>query len=351
MAIQSCCGTTIPCTLTRCSLLKPWTDRMSTLSAGLPLRRCFLPRLCSSSSAAADCGARSILVAELRRGAARTNVATLCLQVHPWGPTGHRLLAELLIRLVQATAVGLSIQPLAASEAQLPREQLVPPLTPGNYETNTSSCWLGVSGERGLRSVLRAFAAMACTVVATWQHGDLRFCLLKCLLRLCRMISTPSSPPPMASAGSTSGRRRRRGRRRWTGAAGSVGGAGVHPQGLVLNPQLPAPCLHTPSCNVARLPLPSAAPPACCTAEVGLCRHAARLPSGVCRRQSRGGLPRGRPQPRGAVLPGQLRCRHGHRARPVRGGVQVRAHGHRCAVGREGINVDDRGICGGRGCC
>lgn len=64
-------------------------------------------------------------------------------QVHPWGPTGHRMLAELLIRTVQATAVGLNIQPLAMAELDPPRERLLPPLQPGNYETNSSSCWLG----------------------------------------------------------------------------------------------------------------------------------------------------------------------------------------------------------------
>ncbi|KAI3436519.1 hypothetical protein D9Q98_005936 [Chlorella vulgaris] len=64
-------------------------------------------------------------------------------QVHPWGPTGHRMLAELLIRVVQATAAGLDIQPRGQLEAELPREDLVPPMTAGNYETNTSFCWLG----------------------------------------------------------------------------------------------------------------------------------------------------------------------------------------------------------------
>lgn len=92
--------------------------------------------------------------------------------MHPWGPTGHRLLAELLIRLVQATAVGLSIQPLAAAEARLPREQLVPPLTPGNYETNTSSCWLGVSCMSQSEKAVQEVAVMACTAFRrSWHFG------------------------------------------------------------------------------------------------------------------------------------------------------------------------------------
>jgi hypothetical protein len=54
------------------------------------------------------------------------------------------MLAELLIRTVQATAVGLDLQPLSPTELDEGAEPLLPPLQPGNYETNSSSCWLGV---------------------------------------------------------------------------------------------------------------------------------------------------------------------------------------------------------------
>lgn len=81
----------------------------------------------------------------------------------------HRMLAELLIRTIQGTAVGLSIQPLALSELDPPRERLLPPLQPGNYETNTSSCWLGVRDEgkkrnlKGMRNVSPAPQLPFCT--------------------------------------------------------------------------------------------------------------------------------------------------------------------------------------------
>lgn len=62
-------------------------------------------------------------------------------------------MAELLIRLVQATAAGLVVQPPPAGGGQLraplraaslQEETLVPPMTSGNYETNASTCWLVV---------------------------------------------------------------------------------------------------------------------------------------------------------------------------------------------------------------
>ncbi|PRW56151.1 expressed protein isoform B [Chlorella sorokiniana] len=64
-------------------------------------------------------------------------------QIHPWGPTGHRVLADLLVRLVQSTALSLTLQPLSEADAVPAGRPLPPPLTPGNYETNQSSCWLG----------------------------------------------------------------------------------------------------------------------------------------------------------------------------------------------------------------
>lgn len=55
-----------------------------------------------------------------------------------------RMLADLLVRTVQATAAGLAVQPLGGPELVAAGETLVPPMTAGNYETNTSTCWLGV---------------------------------------------------------------------------------------------------------------------------------------------------------------------------------------------------------------
>ena len=76
-----------------------------------------------------------------------------------------RMLAELLIRMVQATAAGLTIQPLSSREAaglqgeRQQEEQLLPPMTPNNYETNTSSCWLGVRVQRTAAGAISAVAA------------------------------------------------------------------------------------------------------------------------------------------------------------------------------------------------
>jgi hypothetical protein len=64
-----------------------------------------------------------------------------------------RLLAELLIRLVQATAVGLTIQPLTGQEMAMAPERLIPPMTTGNYELNSSACWLDVSNAHHMLTV------------------------------------------------------------------------------------------------------------------------------------------------------------------------------------------------------
>lgn len=78
-----------------------------------------------------------------------------------------RVLADLLVRLVQATAVGLAMQPLSRTEEKLPRHPLLPPLTPNNYETNTSTCWLGVRcGRAGLQAALGALGAGPAAPVA-----------------------------------------------------------------------------------------------------------------------------------------------------------------------------------------
>ena len=92
------------------------------------------------------------------------------------------MLAELLIRMVQATAAGLTLLPLSSREAaagvlggqQQQEEELLPPMTPNNYETNTSSCWLGVR-------VQRAAAAASCVALSTPQR--LWQCSCPCIVR------------------------------------------------------------------------------------------------------------------------------------------------------------------------
>ena len=54
--------------------------------------------------------------------------------------------------------------PEASSPDRLPltpqqEEQLLPPMTPNNYETNTSSCWLGVRVQRTAAGAISAVAA------------------------------------------------------------------------------------------------------------------------------------------------------------------------------------------------
>lgn len=83
------------------------------------------------------------------------------------------MLAELLIRTVQATAVGLNIQPLAMAELDPPRERLLPPLQPGNYETNSSSCWLGVRSceERPFSPPSLLWHVRTCVGAGRWSRS------------------------------------------------------------------------------------------------------------------------------------------------------------------------------------
>ncbi|KAL4430719.1 hypothetical protein ABPG75_005975 [Micractinium tetrahymenae] len=59
---------------------------------------------------------------------------------HPYGPTGHRYMAELLIGLTQLTAGSLQARPLHAAEHELAAEPLPPPIIPGNYDKKAASC-------------------------------------------------------------------------------------------------------------------------------------------------------------------------------------------------------------------
>ncbi|KAL4432396.1 hypothetical protein ABPG77_001695 [Micractinium sp. CCAP 211/92] len=59
---------------------------------------------------------------------------------HPYGPTGHRYMAELLIGLTQLTAGSLQARPLQAAEHELASEPLPPPIIPGNYDKKAASC-------------------------------------------------------------------------------------------------------------------------------------------------------------------------------------------------------------------
>eukprot|EP00887_Chlorella_sp_A99_P007996 scaffold12.g7996.t1 len=63
--------------------------------------------------------------------------------VHPWGPTGHRYMAELLTALVQSTAGSLLAAPWGgAPEQAAVDEPLPPPMIPGNAGKKASVCLL-----------------------------------------------------------------------------------------------------------------------------------------------------------------------------------------------------------------
>ncbi|EFN59047.1 expressed protein [Chlorella variabilis] len=59
---------------------------------------------------------------------------------HPYGPTGHRYMAELLIGLAQLTAGSLQARPLQEAEHEVAQEVLPPPIIPGNYDKKAASC-------------------------------------------------------------------------------------------------------------------------------------------------------------------------------------------------------------------
>eukprot|EP00887_Chlorella_sp_A99_P000470 scaffold17.g470.t1 len=61
---------------------------------------------------------------------------------HPYGPTGHRYMAELLIGLTQMTAGSLHLKPLQDEENTIAAEHIPPPMLAGNYQKKAASCLL-----------------------------------------------------------------------------------------------------------------------------------------------------------------------------------------------------------------
>lgn len=84
---------------------------------------------------------------------------------HPYGPTGHRFMAELLIGLTQLTAGSLQAHALQDSEHTVAEESLPPPVIPGNYDKRAASCSMSVSGGVGAR---------VCSIVAVGSCGCMR---------------------------------------------------------------------------------------------------------------------------------------------------------------------------------
>eukprot|EP00887_Chlorella_sp_A99_P006012 scaffold27.g6012.t1 len=62
--------------------------------------------------------------------------------IHPFGPTGHRYLAELLIGLTQTATGGLLAAPWGVAEEAALAEPLPPPMIPGNAEKHSTVCML-----------------------------------------------------------------------------------------------------------------------------------------------------------------------------------------------------------------
>ncbi|KAL4442767.1 hypothetical protein ABPG77_006761 [Micractinium sp. CCAP 211/92] len=62
--------------------------------------------------------------------------------IHPYGKTGHRALADLLVALVQESALSLARSPLGEADEAAAQEPVPEPLVAGNYHRPTSTCLL-----------------------------------------------------------------------------------------------------------------------------------------------------------------------------------------------------------------
>ena len=86
------------------------------------------------------------LLAVCTRLAPRPLPASCQDDVHPFGDTGHRYAAELLIALTQTTVGSLEAEPWVegGEEAAWIASPLPPPMIPNNYEHHSSVCMLQV---------------------------------------------------------------------------------------------------------------------------------------------------------------------------------------------------------------
>ncbi|KAG2493913.1 hypothetical protein HYH03_007849 [Edaphochlamys debaryana] len=69
---------------------------------------------------------------------------------HP-GDQGHTVMADLAVRMIQRTALGLLIDPFDVQDADLVNEQLPPPMYPGNVPPSNPMCVVGELFSRGMQ--------------------------------------------------------------------------------------------------------------------------------------------------------------------------------------------------------
>ncbi|KAL4424189.1 hypothetical protein ABPG75_001490 [Micractinium tetrahymenae] len=68
--------------------------------------------------------------------------------IHPYGKTGHWALADLLVALIQESALSLAQAPLGAADEAEAQEPVPEPMVAGNYHRPTSTCLLLLDFER-----------------------------------------------------------------------------------------------------------------------------------------------------------------------------------------------------------
>lgn len=66
--------------------------------------------------------------------------------VHPYGPSGARYMADLVIGFLQMAGASVATSPFnAAGEMRYVEEQLPEPMLPGNFESLSTACFFHVS--------------------------------------------------------------------------------------------------------------------------------------------------------------------------------------------------------------